>query len=105
MEQWTTEQYSPKKAFTLFGKDKSNHAVSKELDQIHQMEMYIPMDAKQLTNEQRQKALNALLFLTQKRDGSIKARKCADGSSKDLKMNMRRIRMDPHQLLPQTALW
>ena len=40
------------------------------------------MDAKQLTKEQRQKALNALLFLTRKRDGSIKARKCADGSSK-----------------------
>ena len=74
------DQYSLKKASKLFGEDASNKAVSKELNQIHNMDTYIPMDARQLTKEQRQKALNALLFLTQKRSGELKARKCADGS-------------------------
>ena len=45
------DQYSLKKAPTLFGEDASNKAVSKELNQIHKMDTYIPMDARQLTKE------------------------------------------------------
>ena len=74
------EQYSLKRATKTFGAESSNAAVSKELNQIHDMETYIPIDSRSLSLLERKQALNALLFLTQKRDGTIKARKCADGS-------------------------
>ena len=44
------------------------------------MDVYVPMDPKELSYEERAKALSALLFITEKRDGRIKARKCAVGS-------------------------
>ena len=72
-------QYNLKKGIELFG-DKAENAVMKELQQIHDMDVYIPMCPKELSYEERAKALSALLFITEKRDGRIKARKCAVGS-------------------------
>ena len=74
------EQYSLKKASKLFGATSTDEAVSKELNQIHDMETYTPLDPTSLSGHEKKQALNALLFLTEKRDGTIKARKCADGS-------------------------
>ena len=34
-----------------------------------------------LTKEEKVKAINSLIFLTEKRDGAIKARVCANGST------------------------
>ena len=64
------------KLFGISGKK----AVTKELQQLHDMETYIPMDPKKLSRIDRFKALSALMFLVEKRDGSIKARKCTVGS-------------------------
>ena len=72
-------QYNLKKGIELFG-DKAEDAVMKELQQIHDMDVYVPMDPKELLYEERAKALSAMLFITEKRDGRIKARKCAVGS-------------------------
>ena len=44
------------------------------------METYKPVDPKMMTYEDRKKALASLLFITEKRNGDIKARKVADGS-------------------------
>ena len=44
------------------------------------MGTYKPMDATKLTKKQKLQALNSLPFLTKKRDGCIKARKCPIGS-------------------------
>ena len=52
----------------------------KELKQIHDMDTYTPIDHKTLSTEEKNKALLALFFLTEKRDGKIKGRKCAVGS-------------------------
>ena len=44
------------------------------------MATYTPVHAHELTREQRVQALSSLMFLTQKRDGKIKGRACANGS-------------------------
>ena len=41
------------------------------------MDKYTPIYAKTLSKEEKNKALSALFFLTEKRDGRIKGRKCA----------------------------
>ena len=73
------QQYSVKKGIELFG-EKGEKAVTKELTHMHDMKVYHPMDPKELTREQRKEALLSLIFLTQKRDGSVKSRACVNGS-------------------------
>ena len=62
----------------LFGK-KVDAAVVKELTQIHELETYEPILASDLSLEENNNALDYLLFITEKRNGDIKARKVADG--------------------------
>ena len=73
------EHYSMKKAKELFG-DSADDAIMKELRQIHSFETYEPLKASDLTWEEKKEALNSLLFVTEKRNGDIKARNVADGS-------------------------
>eukprot|EP00804_Cyclotella_cryptica_P010749 CCRYP_005527-RA/>CCRYP_005527-RA protein AED:0.26 eAED:0.17 QI:0/0/0/1/1/1/3/0/840 len=63
----------------LFGED-GRKAVTAELTQMHDMATYKPVHAHELTREQRVQDLSSLMFLTQKRDGRIKERTCANGS-------------------------
>ena len=44
------------------------------------MGTYQPLDATKLTKKERMEALSSLLFMTEKRDGRIKSRKCDIGS-------------------------
>jgi len=71
-------QYSLKAWLKRFGKTGAA-SVSKELGQFHDMSVFIPVDAKTLTKEERRAALASLMFLKEKKDGSVKARACADG--------------------------
>ena len=71
--------YSLKKSINIFG-DKAVKATSSELEKIHSMGTYEPMDATRITKNQNQQDLNSLLFVTKKRDWRIKAHKCAIGS-------------------------
>ena len=73
------QQYGIKKGIELFV-EKSDAAVVKELTQIHELETYEPIMASDLSWEEKKKALESLLFITEKRNGDIKARKVADGS-------------------------
>ena len=61
-----------------FGKQ-GEAAVSKELMQFHDLSVFVPVDARQLTKEQQGAALASLMFLKEKKDGTVKARACADG--------------------------
>ena len=63
----------------LFG-DRAGKATLKEMQQLHDMDTYTSLDPKMLSPEEKRKALSALFFITEKRDGSIKGRKCAVGS-------------------------
>ena len=58
--------------------------MTKELTQIHDMETCEPAYPKTMIYEDRQKALASLPFITEKRNGAIKARKVAYGSKQRL---------------------
>ena len=52
----------------------------KELTNIHKLDTYEPIMASDLSWEENKNALESLIFITEKRNGDIKARKLADGS-------------------------
>ena len=51
-------------------------AIVKEIKQIHDMQVIVPIHA---TPQQRRESLQYLMFLKEKRTGDIKGRGCADG--------------------------
>jgi hypothetical protein len=73
-----TAQVSLYQGLRLFG-DAGVEAVRKELKQLHECEVIVPHRASSLTTEEKKKVLSYLMFLKRKRDGTIKARGCADG--------------------------
>ena len=54
-------------------------AVSKEIKQIHDRRVMKPVYAGSLSREHKRKALAYLMFVKEKRCGTIKGRGCADG--------------------------
>lgn len=71
-------QYGLKKGLKIFG-DKGTKAVHKEMKQIHDREVLIPVDASKMSRGDKAEALRYLMFLKEKSDGTIKGRGCADG--------------------------
>jgi hypothetical protein len=71
-------QKSLKKGFKKFPK-RVEAAVTKELLHLHMKDTFAPMNGAELTDEQKKAALQSMMFLKEKRDGSIKGRACADG--------------------------
>ena len=57
-----------KKGIALFG-DKAGKAKTKELQAIHDMDIYEPLDASKLTRQETRDALESGLFITGKNDG------------------------------------
>ena len=52
----------------------------KELSSLYDLKTWIPLDHKKLTCEQRLQALTTVVFLKEKRNGSLKTRACVNGS-------------------------
>ena len=77
------QQYHVNKGLKVFG-DKGREAVMKEMKQLDDLEVIQPRNWNELTAEERRSALPYLMFLTEKRDESIKARGCADGSKQEM---------------------
>ena len=73
------QQYSIKKVKKLF-EDKASVVVVRELNQINDFETYKPIKDGDLSWEKKEKTLESLTFVTEKRNSNIKARKVADGS-------------------------
>jgi hypothetical protein len=71
-------QHSMKAGIKQFG-DRGIEAVKKELQQLHDRHVLVPLHQDQLTALERSRALGYLMFLKEKSDGSIKGRGCADG--------------------------
>jgi hypothetical protein len=71
-------QYSLKKGLKKF-KEVGEEAVSKELLQLHMRDTFKPQDAEERSTNQKKGALESLMFLKEKQDGTIKGRTCADG--------------------------
>jgi len=59
--------------------EKGDEAIMKEVSQLHTRKALLPCSRNDMTYDERKKALRYLMFLKEKRDGSIKARECADG--------------------------
>ena len=68
--------YSLKKGIKEFG-EQGRNSVLKEMRQLHERECFKPIDINTLTPIEKQRALELLIFLTEKNDGTIKARHCA----------------------------
>ena len=53
----------------------------KEMSQLDDRVVYTPVDIDKLTITERKRAMESLIFLVEKRDRSVKARLCANGST------------------------
>ena len=73
-----TPQMSLKAGLRTFGND-GVKALEKEMRQLHDRGVMIPVQRETLTLEQRKEALAYLMFLKRKRCGKVKGRGCADG--------------------------
>eukprot|EP00957_Ditylum_brightwellii_P102200 7790610-Ditylum_brightwellii.AAC.1 len=71
-------QYHVSKGLKVFGQ-KGADAVLKELKQLHDRLVMDPKQPEQMSREEKKAALQYLMFLKQKRCGTIKGRGCADG--------------------------
>ena len=80
------ETFSLSKGYKVLG-DSGRKAAFNEVDQLHKRGVFKPIDPSNLSKAERSKVLESLIFLTQKRDGSSKARTCVNGSPQCLWMN------------------
>ena len=63
----------------IFG-DRGRAAAAKELNQLHDRTCFRPIDVSTMTLEEKRKAQEALMLLTEKRDGSVKGRMVYNGA-------------------------
>jgi hypothetical protein len=59
-------------------KEKGEAEVTKELTQMHEMNVFHPIEVEALTYNEKKKALLLLMFLKEKRDSLVKAHMCAN---------------------------
>ena len=71
-------QVSLKRGLKQF-KERGKKAVSKELLQLHTNITFRTLKAGDLTDREKYKALESLMLLKDKRDGSVKGQACANG--------------------------
>jgi len=60
-------------------KEKGEAGVTKELTQMHDMDVFRPINGDSLSYREKKGALSSLMFLKEKRDATVKAQMCADG--------------------------
>lgn len=72
--------YSLKKGLKEFGK-KGYDAAFGEVKQLHDRVVFRPVNVNDLTPLEKKRALESLIFLVEKRDGRVKGRACANGST------------------------
>ena len=72
--------YSLIKGTKNFG-EKATEAAFKEIKQLHNRTVFEPVKSAELTDQERRGAMESLIFLVEKRDKTVKARTCANGST------------------------
>ena len=78
--------YSLSQGLKKFGQ-KGHDATFEEVKQLHDITVFKPIDVNTLTPQEQKRALESIIFLTEKQDGRIKARACANGSKQRQWMN------------------
>jgi hypothetical protein len=79
-------QYGLNAGLKHFGEE-GHMAKAKEMKQMLSREVFEEIQYSTLSNEDKKLALPILLFLTRKRDGSVKGRACADGRKQRIWMD------------------
>ena len=74
------QQYSLKAGLKKFG-ERGKKSAHKELGQLHDRECFRPIHKSSLNSSEMERALESLIFMIEKRDGTIKTRHCANGST------------------------
>jgi hypothetical protein len=74
------QTYSLTKGIKTFG-EKGRQAAHEEMKQLHDRIVFKPIKVEELTAVERRRAMESLIFITEKKDGRIKARTCANGST------------------------
>jgi hypothetical protein len=82
--------YSLNKGIKQFG-EAGRSSVLKEMKQLYERKYFTTLKIKSLTPTERKRALESLVFLTEKKDGTIKARHCANGSPQQDWMNREEV--------------
>jgi hypothetical protein len=78
--------YSLNKGMKQFG-EAGRSLVLKEMKQLHERKCFTKFKIIFLTRTERRRALESLIFSTEKKDGANKARHCANGSPQRDLMN------------------
>jgi hypothetical protein len=86
LESTAMTQHSMKKGLREFGTE-GTEAVLKELEQLHSRNVMEPKDPKTMTFMEKKRALEYLMFLKKKRNGTIKGRGCANGKKQRAYIN------------------
>jgi Reverse transcriptase (RNA-dependent DNA polymerase) len=74
------QTYSLMRGIKTFG-DKGRQAAHEEMKQLHDRVVFKPIAIEKLSSIEKRRAMESLIFLTEKKDGRIKARTCANGST------------------------
>jgi hypothetical protein len=72
------QQYIVQRGLKKFGQ-RGADAASKKMDQLHRRHCFTPIDVATMSNKERRKSVDALMFLGEKRDKSIKGRMVYNG--------------------------
>jgi hypothetical protein len=74
------QTYSLSKGIKTFG-EKRRQAAHEEMKQLHDCIVFKPIKVEELTAVEQRRAMESLIFITEKKDGRIKARTCANRST------------------------
>jgi hypothetical protein len=74
------QTYSLKSGLKKFG-ERGETAATSEMRQLHERAVFEPIRVDDMTQLERKRAMESLIFLVEKRDGRVKARTCANGST------------------------
>jgi hypothetical protein len=74
------QTYSLNQGLKRFG-ERGRKSAHKEVRQLHHKVVFEPIHIKDMTPLERKRAMESLIFLAEKRDKTIKARMCANGST------------------------
>ena len=74
------QTYGLKSGLKKFG-GKGKDAATGEMKQLQKRSVFEPIRVKEMTEVERKRAMESLIFLVEKCDGRVKARTCANGST------------------------
>ncbi len=79
--------------------------MTKELTQMHEMQVFHPIKDGSLTRNEKKKVLLLLMFLKEKRDSLVKVCMCADGRKQKDGTWLKQDTMSPTEAMELLDIW